>query len=52
MVAGHYLGTLVRLILIKLAEGGVLFDGQVPTQLKQEGSLETTFLNEVERFVK
>ncbi|KAJ5757364.1 uncharacterized protein N7511_006058 [Penicillium nucicola] len=45
MVAGLYIGEMLRLILITLHEEGRLFKGQDVTRLRVENSLEASFLS-------
>lgn len=41
MVSGMYLGELVRLVVLKMAKQGLLFDGQVPKALRTKGKITT-----------
>lgn len=45
MVAGLYIGEMLRLILVTLHEEGMLFQGQDITRLRKENSLEASFLS-------
>ncbi|XP_056140846.1 hexokinase-2-like isoform X2 [Lampris incognitus] len=48
MISGMYLGEIVRLVLVKLAEDGLLFDGQLSDELLTHGSFETRFISHIE----
>lgn len=41
MVSGMYLGELVRLVLLKMARLGLLFDGHVSDALKTKDTITT-----------
>lgn len=41
MVSGMYLGELVRLVLLKMAKLGLLFDGRVSSALRTRGKIST-----------
>ncbi|KAJ5669348.1 Hexokinase [Penicillium macrosclerotiorum] len=45
MVAGLYIGEMLRLVLVKLHEDGHLFKGQDITRLRHENTLDATFLS-------
>ncbi|KAJ5362392.1 Hexokinase [Penicillium brevicompactum] len=45
MVAGLYIGEMLRLIMLTLHEKGVLFKGQDVTRLRVENALEASFLS-------
>ncbi|CAK5037732.1 unnamed protein product [Meloidogyne enterolobii] len=51
MISGMYLGELVRLVLVELAEAGLLFSGSAVTSsaIGKQGSFSTRILSEVER---
>nr|CAD2171151.1 unnamed protein product [Meloidogyne enterolobii] len=53
MISGMYLGELVRLVLVELAEAGLLFSGSAVTSsaIGKQGSFSTRILSEVERYV-
>ncbi|XP_056140844.1 hexokinase-2-like [Lampris incognitus] len=48
MIGGKYLGEIVRLVLVKLAEDGLLFDGQLSDKLLTHGSFETRLMSHIE----
>ena len=48
MVSGHYIGELVRRILVKLTEERILFDGKVTKQLSTQNVINAKFLSKVE----
>ncbi|KGO74277.1 Hexokinase, N-terminal [Penicillium italicum] len=48
MVAGLYIGEMLRLVLLKMHEGGLLFKGQDVSRLQTANALETSFLSTVE----
>lgn len=41
MVSGMYLGELVRLVLLKMAKLGLLFEGHVSEALRTKGAITT-----------
>ncbi|XP_071792604.1 hexokinase-4-like [Asterias amurensis] len=47
MFSGKYMGEVARLILIKLAQQGVLFEGEVPDTLQQQWVFTTLFVSEI-----
>ena len=49
MVAGLYIGEMLRLILLKMHDEGILFKGQNVSRLQTANSLETSFLSTVEK---
>lgn len=48
MLSGMYLGELVRVVLVKMANKGLLFGGKVSTQLNTAHQFFTKFLSEIE----
>ncbi|OQV26213.1 putative hexokinase HKDC1 [Hypsibius exemplaris] len=48
MTSGMYLGELVRLVLLKLTEAGLLFGGKLPAVLKKKDVFYTKYLSEIE----
>uniref|UniRef100_A0A3Q3WZT9 Phosphotransferase n=1 Tax=Mola mola TaxID=94237 RepID=A0A3Q3WZT9_MOLML len=48
MISGMYLGEIVRLLLVKLTEDKLLFDGQTSETLLTPGKFETKFISEIE----
>lgn len=48
MVAGLYIGEMLRLVMLTMHEGGILFKGQDVSRLRIANSLETSFLSTVE----
>lgn len=49
LFSGKYLGELTRLVLVKLAEEGLMFGGKIPSQLLRPGSFPTRFVSLVEQ---
>lgn len=48
LISGKYMGELVRLVLMKLVNEDLLFNGEAPEQLKTRGSFETRYVSQVE----
>lgn len=48
MVSGMYLGELVRLVVLKMAKLGLLFDGHVSVALKTKGKITTAHVAAME----
>uniref|UniRef100_A0A4W4HMS4 Phosphotransferase n=1 Tax=Electrophorus electricus TaxID=8005 RepID=A0A4W4HMS4_ELEEL len=48
MIGGKYMGELVRLVLMKLVNEGLLFNGNASDMLKTRGSFETRFVSQIE----
>lgn len=48
MVGGMYLGELVRLVLLKMAKLGLLFDGHVSDALRTKGAITTAHVAAME----
>lgn len=48
MVAGLYIGEMLRLVMLRMHEEGMLFKGQDVSRLRTANSLETSFLSAVE----
>ncbi|KAJ5375595.1 Hexokinase [Penicillium concentricum] len=48
MVAGLYIGEMLRLVMLTMHEKGILFKGQDVSRLRTANSLETSFLSTVE----
>lgn len=51
MVSGMYLGELVRLILVKMAREGLLFEGRITPELLTRGKFETKHMSAIEKYV-
>ena len=49
LISGKYMGELVRLVLIKLVNEDLLFNGEASDLLKTRGGFETRFVSQVER---
>lgn len=49
LISGKYMGELVRLVLMKLVNENLLFNGEASEQLRMRGSFETRFVSQVER---
>ncbi|XP_032869919.1 hexokinase-4 [Amblyraja radiata] len=48
IVGGKYMGELTRLVLLKLVNQNLLFNGEASEQLKTRGSFETRLLSQIE----
>lgn len=48
MISGMYLGEIVRLLLVKLTEDKLLFNGQTSKALRTPGKFQTKFISEIE----
>uniref|UniRef100_A0A8C5C597 Hexokinase-2 n=1 Tax=Gadus morhua TaxID=8049 RepID=A0A8C5C597_GADMO len=48
MVSGMYMGELVRLILVKMAKEGLLFEGRITPELLTKGKLDTKHVSAIE----
>ena len=51
MVSGMYLGELVRLILVKMAKEGLLFEGRITPELLTKDKIETKHVSAIEKYV-
>lgn len=49
MVSGMYMGELVRLILVKMAREGMLFEGRITPELLTKGKIETKHISAIEK---
>ncbi|XP_069756959.1 hexokinase-1 isoform X2 [Narcine bancroftii] len=49
MISGLYMGELVRLILVKMAKEGLLFEGNITPELLTKGKLETKHVSAIEK---
>uniref|UniRef100_A0A667III4 hexokinase n=1 Tax=Lynx canadensis TaxID=61383 RepID=A0A667III4_LYNCA len=49
MVSGMYLGELVRLILVKMAKEGLLFEGRITPELLTRGKFKTSDVSAIEK---
>uniref|UniRef100_A0A8C2XAG8 Hexokinase-2 n=1 Tax=Cyclopterus lumpus TaxID=8103 RepID=A0A8C2XAG8_CYCLU len=48
MASGMYMGELVRLILVKMAKEGLLFEGRITPELLTKGKIETKHVSAIE----
>lgn len=48
MISGMYLGEIVRLLLLKLTEEELVFNGRASEALLTPGTFETRFISEIE----
>lgn len=48
MISGMYLGEIVRLLLVKLTQEKLLFQGKLSEALLTPGSFQTKFISEIE----
>lgn len=46
-----YMGELVRLILVKMAREGMLFEGRITPELLTKGKIETKHISAIEKWV-
>ena len=51
MISGMYLGEIVRLVCVDLADKGILFSGSVSEKFRTKGSFQTKFVSDVERYL-
>lgn len=49
MVSGMYMGELVRLILVKMAKEGLLFEGRITPELLTRGKFNTSDVTAIEK---
>lgn len=49
MVSGMYMGELVRIILVKMAREGLLFEGRITPELLTKGKFETKHVSAIEK---
>ncbi|XP_014916565.1 hexokinase-1-like isoform X1 [Poecilia latipinna] len=49
MISGMYMGELVRLILVKMARDGMLFEGRITPELLTKGTLQTKHVSAMEK---
>jgi hexokinase len=49
MISGMYMGEIVRLVLVKLAQDGHIFDGEVTEDLDTRERFYTKYVSEIER---
>uniref|UniRef100_A0A673BQE2 Phosphotransferase n=2 Tax=Sphaeramia orbicularis TaxID=375764 RepID=A0A673BQE2_9TELE len=49
MISGMYLGEIVRLVLVKLTQEKLLFNGETSKALLTPGTFETRFISEIEK---
>ncbi|CAM5156660.1 hexokinase HKDC1 [Natator depressus] len=49
MISGLYLGELVRLVLLKMAKKGLLFNGKISTAIRTKGKIETKHVAAMEK---
>lgn len=49
LISGMYMGELVRLILVKMAKEGLLFEGNITPELLTKGKLETKHVSAIEK---
>nr|XP_056715940.1 hexokinase-4 isoform X4 [Euleptes europaea] len=48
IIGGKYMGEIVRLVLLKLVNENLLFNGEASEKLKTRGSFETRFISQIE----
>ena len=49
MASGMFMGELVRLILVKMAKEGLLFEGRITPELLTKGKIETKHVSAIEK---
>lgn len=49
MISGMYQGELVRLVVLKMAKLGLLFDGNVSNSLRTKGSVTSEHVAEMQK---
>uniref|UniRef100_A0A4W6EVE8 hexokinase n=1 Tax=Lates calcarifer TaxID=8187 RepID=A0A4W6EVE8_LATCA len=52
MASGMYMGELVRLILVKMAKEGLLFEGRITPELLTKGKIETKHVSAIEKYAR
>uniref|UniRef100_A0A4W3JSF4 hexokinase n=1 Tax=Callorhinchus milii TaxID=7868 RepID=A0A4W3JSF4_CALMI len=52
LISGMYMGELVRLILVKMAKEGLLFEGRITPELLTKGKLQTKDVSAMEKFAR
>lgn len=50
IIGGKYMGEIVRLVLLKLVDENLLFNGEASEKLKTRGTFETRFMSQIERY--
>lgn len=50
IIGGKYMGEIVRLVLLRLVDENLLFNGAASEKLKTRGSFETRFVSQIERW--
>lgn len=50
IIGGKYMGEIVRLVLLKLVDENLLFNGEASEKLKTRGTFETRFVSQIERY--
>lgn len=50
IIGGKYMGEIVRLVLLKLVDENLLFNGEASEKLKTRGAFETRFMSQIERY--
>ncbi|XP_010561208.1 PREDICTED: glucokinase isoform X1 [Haliaeetus leucocephalus] len=48
IIGGKYMGEIVRLVLLKLVDENLLFNGEASEKLKTRGTFETRFMSQIE----
>jgi len=51
MISGMYMGEIVRLAIVDLANQNKLFEGRLSEQMKTKGAFGTSFVSDIERWV-
>lgn len=51
MISGMYMGEIVRLAIVDLANQNKLFEGRLSEQMKTSGAFGTSYVSDIERCV-
>ena len=51
MISGMYMGEIVRLAIVDLANQNKLFEGRLSEQMKTKGAFGTSFISDIEGWV-
>jgi len=50
MISGLYMGEIVRLAIVDLANQNKLFNGRLSEQMNTKGMFDTSFMSDIERY--
>lgn len=51
MISGMYMGEIVRLAIVDLANQNKLFEGRLSEEMKTKGAFGTSFVSDIERYI-